>query len=74
VVTVAGSCSFERSKNYLQGPGVSWGISETGRCAGEWGEEKLCSSQTGGGERNRTDGRGRQRRGGKQCIYISDQK
>lgn len=36
--------------------------------------EKLCSSQTGGGERRRTDGRGRQKRGGKQCTYISDQK
>lgn len=55
-VAVVSSCSLERSKNYLQGPGISWGISEVGRCTGEWGEEKLCSSQTGGGERNRWEG------------------
>lgn len=59
MVAVVGSCSFEKSKNYLQGPGISWGISEGGTCAGEWGEEKLYNSQAGGGERNRADGRGR---------------
>lgn len=69
VAAVACSCFFEKTKNYLHGSGISWEI------AGDVLEsEKLCSSQTGGGDRNRTDGRGRQKGSGKQCTYISDQK
>lgn len=37
-------------------------------------KREAVQCQTGGGDRNRTDGRGRQKGSGKQCIYISDQK
>lgn len=71
VVPVACSCFFEKIKNYVHGPGISWEIFEVGDVLES---EKLCSSQTGGGDRNRTDGRGRQKGSGKQCTYPSDQK
>lgn len=59
VLAAAGGCSC------LEGTGTSWGISEAGRHAGG---ERQCSSQTGGGERHRADGRGW--REGWQSVHV----
>lgn len=71
MVAVVGSCLFEKSKNYLQGPGISWGISEAGRCAGEWGGEKLCVAAKLGEERGTEQMGGGGRRGVGSSAHTS---
>ena len=69
MVAVVGSCSFEKRKNYLQGPGVSWGISEVGRCAGEWGEKEAVQQPNWGRreEQNRWEGEAKE---GWEAVHI----
>lgn len=45
---VAGSSSFEKIKNYLQGPSISWRISEVGRCAGRVGRRETVQQPNWG--------------------------